>query len=176
MKLIVIRVFKYVYWKLNYIRSLFLYIPVKLIAKSVGKNIRVNGVSKVNTNTILGNNIHMNGLEILGKGKVIIQDNFHSGKNLKIIAGNHNYDNGNKIPYDESWVDKSIYIHENVWIGINVILIGDLTIGEGAIVAAGTVVTKDIPAYSIVGGNPSKIIKSRDIEHYQKLKELNYIF
>ena len=44
-----------------------------------------------------------------------------------------------------------------------------VTIGEGSIVAMGSVVTKDVPKYSIVGGNPAKVIKQRDIEKYQEL-------
>jgi chloramphenicol O-acetyltransferase type B len=171
MRLIVIKIIKYIYWKVTYLKSLFFYIPVKLLAQSTGKHIHVNGFSKVNVKTVLGNNIHFNGLEILGNGKVLISDNFHSGKNLKIIAGNHNYDKGNELPYDNTWIDKTIVIHENVWIGINVTLVGNLEIGEGAIVAASSVVTKDVPPYAIVGGNPAKIIKYRDVEHYKELKK-----
>lgn len=49
--------------------------------------------------------------------------------------------------------------------------VGDVTIGEGAIIAAGSVVVKDVPAYAIVGGNPAKVFKYRDVEHYKKLKD-----
>ena len=67
-----------------------------------------------------------------------------------------------------TFADKNYYIEENktiigndVWIGSNVIITGGLTIGDGAIIASGAVVTKDIPPYTIVGGNPAKVIKKR---------------
>lgn len=56
---------------------------------------------------------------------------------------------------------KPIKICNDVWIGHGAIILGGVTIGNGAIVAAGAVVTKDIPAYAIVGGNPAKILKYR---------------
>lgn len=60
-----------------------------------------------------------------------------------------------------------------MWFGSDVIISGNVHIGEGAIVAIGSVVVKDVPAYAIVGGNPAKVIKYRDIEHFEKLKSEN---
>jgi chloramphenicol O-acetyltransferase type B len=54
-----------------------------------------------------------------------------------------------------------------------VTILQGVTIGEGAIVAAGSIVTKDIPDYGIVGGIPAKLLKYRDIEHFKKLKAQN---
>lgn len=54
---------------------------------------------------------------------------------------------------------KPIKICDDVWIGMNCIVLKGVTIGEGAIVGAGSVVTKDVPAWSVVGGNPAKVIK-----------------
>ena len=48
---------------------------------------------------------------------------------------------------------------------------GNVTIGDGAIIAAGSVVVKDVPRCAIVGGNPAKVIKYRDIEHFDKLEK-----
>ena len=55
---------------------------------------------------------------------------------------------------------KPIVIGKNVWIGANVTVLGGVTIGDNAIVAAGAVVTKDVPENTIVGGIPTKVIKS----------------
>lgn len=64
--------------------------------------------------------------------------------------------------YDKEAFGKGdITIKDDVWIGYNSIILSGVTINQGAIVAAGSVVTKDIPAYAIVGGNPAKIIKYR---------------
>lgn len=54
---------------------------------------------------------------------------------------------------------KPIIIEDNAWIGMNCIILKGVTIGEGAIVGAGSVVTKDVPAWTLVAGNPAKIIK-----------------
>ena len=118
----------------------------------------------------LGHNCNFNGMIIQGNGSIYIGDNFHSGIECMIITQNHNYDTGVSIPYDKTFLYKTISIKDNVWLGNRVTIIGDVTIGEGAIVAAGSVVVKDIPDYAIVGGNPAKVIKYRDIEHYKKLK------
>ena len=56
-------------------------------------------------------------------------------------------------------ISKGICIEDNVWIGDKATILSGVTIGEGAVVGANSVVTKDIPAYTIVGGNPAKIIK-----------------
>ncbi|MGM9578000.1 MAG: DapH/DapD/GlmU-related protein [Evtepia sp.] len=52
-----------------------------------------------------------------------------------------------------------IVIRDKAWIGFNAILMKGITIGEGAIVGAGSVVTQDVPDYAVVGGNPARIIK-----------------
>lgn len=57
--------------------------------------------------------------------------------------------------------DKDVVVEKDVWIGCNVTLLAGVHVGRGAIIAAGAVVTKDIPAYSICGGVPAKIIKHK---------------
>lgn len=144
---------------------------VKIQTKYYGKNLKVNFFSKVTRNTILGDNVNFNGITISGGGKVTIGNNFHSGKNITLITQIHNYE-GDKIPYDDTFILKEIYIEDNVWIGTNVMILGGVTIGEGAIIQAGAVVVKDIPKYSIAGGNPAIVFKQRNIEHYEKLKKM----
>jgi len=117
-------------------------------------------------------NCYFNGMIIRENGKVIIGDNFHSGKDILIINSYHKYDDADAIPYDtKEMIDKDIIIEDNVWIGDRAIILGGITIGEGAIIQAGAVVVKDIPKYAIAGGNPAKIFKYRDIEHYENLKK-----
>lgn len=140
------------------------------MAQSVKGEITVNGLTYVNSKTVLGHNIHFNGMKILGNGKVIIGDNFHSGIDCVMITQVHNY-KGDKLPYDESTILKEILIEDNVWLGHGVIILGGVTIGEGAIIQAGAVVVKDIPKYGIAGGNPAVVFKYRDKEHYLNLKK-----
>ena len=61
-------------------------------------------------------------------------------------------------------------IEDNVWIGNRVIILPGVTIKEGAIIQAGSVVVGDIEKCGIAGGHPAKVFKYRDIEHYEKLK------
>jgi len=138
--------------------------------KKYEEPLRVNGQSYVNANTYLGKNVNFNGLKIHGEGKVIIGDNFHSGIGCSLITQTHNY-MGNKIPYDETYLYGDIVIEDNVWLGQEVIVLPGITIGEGAIIQAGSVVVKDIPKYAIAGGHPATVFKQRDIEHYNRLKQ-----
>lgn len=154
-------------------------ICTKIVKKQCGvfgKNLRVNMLSFVTPTTILGNNVNFNGMRISGKGKVVIGNNFHSGTDCMIITSYHNYDKGAKIPYDETYISKNVTIKDNVWLGSRVIVLGGVTIGEGAIIQAGSVVVKDIPAYGIAGGHPAEIFKFRDIEHYKELKNKKMFF
>ena len=139
-------------------------------AQSYGVNIRVNGRSKVTHNTILGNNVNFNGMIVTGLGNVTIGDNFHSGEDCLMITQIHNYDSVKAIAYDYTYLTKDIKIEDNVWLGSRVIILGGVTIGEGAIIQAGSVVVTDIPKYAIAGGHPAKVFKYRDIDHYEKLK------
>lgn len=87
------------------------------------------------------------------------------------MLGSHDYDNGEAIPYGSKYLSKHVIIDDFVWLSSDVTISGNVHIGEGAIVAIGSVVVKDVPAYAIVGGNPAKVIKYRDIDHFRKLKE-----
>lgn len=60
---------------------------------------------------------------------------------------------------------KPVTIGDKVWIGFNAVILKGVTLGEGAVVAAGSVVVKDVPAWTAVGGNPAKIIKELEANH-----------
>ncbi len=120
-------------------------------------------------NTVLGTNCHFNGMKISGRGNVCIGNNFHSGKNIRIITTFHNY-KGTALPYDNTYCDKDVIIEDNVWLGESVVILGGVTIGEGAIIQAGSIVCKDIPPLAIAGGHPAVPFKYRDKVHYFELK------
>ncbi|MGD7007040.1 acyltransferase [Metabacillus sp. 84] len=110
-----------------------------------------------------------------GEGKVIIENNVIIGPNITIMTSNHDY-NGDFLPYDSSNILGDVIIEENVWIGANVNVVPGITIGEGAVIAMGSVVTRDVPKYSIIGGNPAKPIKTRDVDKYKELKNKNLLY
>lgn len=130
----------------------------------------VGGYTQLSKNTYLGKNPNFNGLIVNGVGKVVFGENFHSGTDCLIITSIHNYDVGLKIPYDETHIEKPVIIHDNVWFGDRVTVLGRVSIGEGAIIQAGAVVVKDVPPGAIVGGNPAQVFKFRDMNHYNDLK------
>lgn len=144
----------------------------KIIKKAAacGKNLYVGGKSYVTSNTYIGDNVNFNGMAIHGNGKVTIGNYLHSGTGCQIITSFHNYE-GDAIPYDNTYIDKDVTIGDCVWLGNEVIILGGATIGEGAIIQAGSVVVKDIPPYAIAGGHPAQPFKYRDIEHYEEMKK-----
>ena len=113
-------------------------------------------------NVKVGNNCCFNGMIISGGGEVVIGDNFSSGVECMIVSQNHNYE-GDEIPYDSTFLYKTIVIGKNVLFGCRVIVTGNVRIGDGAIIATGSLVCKDVPPYSVVSGNPAKIIKMQNI-------------
>ncbi|AFL82360.1 hypothetical protein Aeqsu_2919 [Aequorivita sublithincola DSM 14238] len=153
----------------NYKKKYYLNIILKK-AKSYILPLKVNGVSYINENTYLGKNVNFNGMKIMGKGKVTIGDNFHSGMDCLIITDTHNF-MGEKIPYDDTYIIKDVTVEDNVWLGHGVIILGGVTIGEGCIIQAGSVVVKSLPPCSIAGGHPAVVFKKRDEEHYYLLKD-----
>lgn len=144
---------------------------VRTRAISCGPGLKVGGHSRVTRQTRLGRNVNFNGLFITGSGRVTIGDNFHSGPECLLIPDNHNFDSGESIPYDGTYIRQDITIEDNVWLGSRVIVLGGVTIGEGAIIQAGSCVVRDIPRCAIAGGHPAVVFKHRDIAHYERLKK-----
>ncbi|MBK7630777.1 MAG: CatB-related O-acetyltransferase [Ignavibacteriales bacterium] len=93
-----------------------------------------------------------------------------------ILGGNHGYKSLTTFPFKvvfkhekfEATSKGPIKIHNDVWIGMSAIILSGVTINQGAIIAAGSVVTKDVPPYAIVAGNPANVIKYRFEENIIK--------
>lgn len=95
------------------------------------------------------------------RGEVIIGDYVILAPYVKIFSENHNF-NYTEIPIVlQGETRLPVTIENNVWLGANATILGGVKIGEGSIVAAGAVVNKDVPPFSIVAGVPAKVIKSR---------------
>jgi acetyltransferase-like isoleucine patch superfamily enzyme len=165
--IIVIRVLRSFYGK--FLRKFRIWRVKKQCASFSGR-VQVGGHTAVTKNTFLGDNVNFNGLVINGGGKVTIGDHFHSGLDCLFITQNHNINGGTHIPYDDSYMLKDIKIEECVWLGSRVIVLGGITIGEGAVIQAGSCVVSDIPAHAIAGGHPAKVFSQRNVEHYERLK------
>lgn len=92
----------------------------------------------------------------------VVGNNVMMGANIYILQQNHKFDRID-IPMCQQGYEepKPIIIEDDVWIGNNVIILVGRHISKGSIIAAGCVLTKDFPEYSIVGGNPGRLIRSR---------------
>lgn len=157
----------------------------------------------------IGKNFHAGRcVSMWAKNNIEIGDNFYIGRysfiesdakigdnviiaNFVCLVGryDHNYQQmGTPIrlasqirdkKYDWKGLNLRITIEEDVWIGVGSIILSGVNIGKGSIIAAGSVVTKDVEAYSIYGGNPAKKIRSRfetdhELSEHIRLFESNY--
>ncbi|PJE00528.1 MAG: transferase [Leptospira sp.] len=103
-------------------------------------------------------NVHLNAS--VG-GKISLGDYCLIAPNVVMRTANHNYDEIQKPIRFQGHTIGNIILENNVWIGSNVVILKDVRIGEGSIIASGSVVTKSIPPNVIAGGIPAKIIKKR---------------
>ncbi|MGJ5645180.1 acyltransferase [Latilactobacillus curvatus] len=107
-----------------------------------------NGLISIGKNNFFNFNVSITALN-----KVIIGNNCKFANNVVIIDHDHDYKNNN-IGYNTS----PVVIKDKVWVGANATILKGVTLGEGAVVAAGAVVTKNVPDRTIVGGIPAKFI------------------
>lgn len=111
----------------------------------------------------IGNNVGINHYCFIGvRGPVKIGDNVIFGPRVSVFSENHNSDRFDIPIKDQGETRNSTTIGNDVWIGANSVILSGVTIGDGAIIAAGAVVSKDVPPLAIVGGVPAKIIKYRN--------------
>lgn len=128
---------------------------------------RKNSVISIGDNTFLGSSsimcaesITIGSGVLMAWGCTVIDHNSHS-----IYWEERQNDVRNWMTKNPDWTPvkiKPVVIGDKAWIGFNSIILKGVTIGEGAVVAAGSVVTKDVAPYTIVGGNPAKMIKAID--------------
>lgn len=138
------------------------YLSAKLMLDECGTNVDIEKGAIFSRRCTIGNNSGV-GVNCQLNGKVIIGDNVLMGPEVMMFTHNHNHSRTD-IPMKQqgTGVEKPIEIGNDVWIGARCIILQGIKIGNGAIVGAGAVVTKDVPEYTIVGGNPAKVIKKRD--------------
>lgn len=146
-----------------------------------GKDVTVAGrTSFVYKNMHVGDHVSIgsNSMYLCTKARIIIGDHVMIGAYTKVITGSHITDiqgrymdeitNAEKRPGD----DEDIVFEGDNWVGVGCIILKGVTIGRGAVIGAGSIVTKDIPPYSISVGVPAKPVKYRftpeEIESHEK--------
>jgi len=155
---------------LRYLGSLFTYVIINYVS---GRRKAVIGKSKVHPTVILrqaeriiiGDNCLINHNNVLqggkAEGRIVIGDFVHTGANVMMFAFNHEHENKGIPSIQQDYLDGDIIIENDVWIGAGSILLPGIKIGQGSIIAAGSVVNRDVPTYSIWGGVPAKHLKFR---------------
>jgi len=110
----------------------------------------------------MGDNSNLGAFAYVGcSGYVKIGSNVMMGPRVTLLAESHNFA-ATEIPMKSQGVSRSfITIEDDCWIGSSSTILPGVTVGTGSIIAAGAVVTKDVPPYSVVGGVPAKILRSR---------------
>ena len=130
---------------------------------------------------IIGNRVYIGSSKIICRNKIVFEDdilvswgvtfydhNSHSldfedrRKDIIQVVQDYKNHNGNYLK-NKDWGNvktKPITIKRDTWIGMNAMILKGVTVGEGAIVAAGSVVTKDVPPYTVVAGNPAVVVKN----------------
>ena len=114
----------------------------------------------------IGDDVYIGPYAIFSSPKgITIGNKVIFGPRVSIMAGNHNFKVVGSYIYDNHLKndddDLPVTICDDTWIGCNVVILKGVTIGRGAIIGAGSIVTKDVPPYAIVGGNPAKVIRYR---------------
>ena len=146
--------------------------------KHKGTDVRIHGYCTVvgKDKLVLGDHVRIGtNCYLFALGGIFIGNNTQLSRDITIYSANHNYE-GTAIPYDASYLKKEVRIEDSVWIGMNAQILPGVTIGRGAIVGMGSVVTRDVPPYAIVGGNPAKVIKTRDQNHFETLDKTHQYF
>ena len=149
----------------------FYMLLLRPLFRSHGRNFIFDPSGRYSFNTIsVGNDVYIGpGAQFSSIKSITIGNKIIFGPNVTIMGGDHNTSQIGRFMYDVqekcSEDDLPIVIEDDVWIGTGAIILKGVTIGRGSIVAAGAVVTKNVPPYLIVGGVPAKVLRVRfDIE------------
>lgn len=154
---------------------------------TLGRNVHINALSK--GGVILGNNVTIRDNTIIEcsgvirklgeqliiednvgisqycfiavRGNILIGNNTIIGPHVSIFSENHNYENIEIPIVQQGETRADVVIGKDVWIGTKSTILSGVTIGDHAIIAAGSIVNKNVPAYAIVGGIPAKVLKMR---------------
>jgi acetyltransferase-like isoleucine patch superfamily enzyme len=92
-------------------------------------------------------------------GPVTIGSHVNLAQGITITALNHNFDDSEKRIDQQGISTKEVVLEDDIWVGANAVILPGVTIGKHAVVAAGAIVTKDVPPHSLVAGVPAKVIR-----------------
>ena len=144
----------------NFPKRLFL----QLLGSKIGKQITFYPGIKLSPglNLSLGDHVDLAwGVLITSGGGVEIGDRTLVGYGTKILSTNHVIPENHGKIFSAGHKKEKVTIGKDVWIGANCVIVAGIKVGDGAVIAAGSVVTKDVSPFTIVGGVPAKLIRNR---------------
>lgn len=135
----------------------------------IGADSTVSPFAIVQGNVTMGHGCSLQAYSILvgygtesdRKGEIRIGNDVRIASHVMMIGANHRFDDLDKPIAKQGVERRSIIIEDDVWIAGRVNIVAGVTVGRGSVVAAGAVVTKDVPPYSVVAGVPARVIKMR---------------
>lgn len=147
---------------------------------SLGNDVSIGILSWIATNTtlhkepklIIGNRVHIGAYAmIIAANEIRIGNNVLLSERVTILDHTHDYTDVTKGVIDQPIVDRGkIEIGDDSFIGINSVIMGGVVIGKHVVVAANSVVTHDVPSYTVVAGSPAKVIKHHDKKQQKWMK------
>ena len=153
------------HWLL-YMKTTRMWFQKKKIYK-IGTNSEIRPFVTINgTNSItIGDNVIVPPGTILSamandpENGIVLCDNVLLGPNVSIYSATHNFDNIYIPIKEQGYSSKKVVIKEGAWIGVNSVILPGVTIGKNCVIGANSVVTKDIPDYTVAVGSPAKVVK-----------------
>lgn len=159
------------YSKVSFFSRKIRYCLAKKFCRYVGKNVNFEKGAIFSSSLSVGDNSGI-GINSSLQGRITIGNNVMMGPEVWIYTRNHKHDSID-IPMIEQGFEeeKEVTICDDVWIGSRVTILPGITIGKGAIIGAGSVVTKNVSDYTIVAGNPARVVKIRTNNNGEKQDE-----
>jgi len=131
---------------------------------SIGKNSLIESLCAICTwhgDVVLKDGASI-GIGSVVMGPVFIGEGSACSQNCFISGQSHHYEDISKHLFKQGIETKQVVIGKNVWIGANSVILPGVKIGDNAVIGAGSTITEDVPPYSVVAGNPARIIKQYD--------------
>lgn len=129
----------------------------KKIVKSIGHGCNIEKGAVLQHSIKIGNNSGIGVNCVIGPG-TIIGNGVMMGPDCLIYTHNHKFDK-DLLRYNGDTEINPVNIEDNVWIGARCIILPGVTVGKGSTIGAGAIVTKNVPEYTVVAGNPAKVVK-----------------
>ncbi|HJA03811.1 MAG TPA: acyltransferase, partial [Candidatus Microbacterium stercoravium] len=126
----------------------------------LGYSSYIAGHAYVTGTLVTGTNCTINPFTVV-RGEITLGDAVRIGAHTSILAFNHTMDDPDTWVFKQPLTSKGIVIGDDVWVGSHVMIVDGVTIGDRAMIAAGSIVTKDVPAGAVVAGNPARVKRWR---------------